>query len=129
MKIYSFLLSIYICVSFGKSYQSAEHNYELLTDNQTTKPAIIARMNDTEAEALAEVMDKKPKFFDEFEGKCSTRFVQIMLSKNKHSRYFDGNANTKTNYTRKLLQCFIQCIYRLVSYREMCVPLMELAFR
>lgn len=64
--------NVYVCLCFGKSYQSdhhRHHQFEPIHDNETIKKEIIARLNDTEAVALAEVMQKEPKFFDEFECK------------------------------------------------------------
>lgn len=84
MNLYTCLLQLiivsgaYFCVSFGKSYQSDDyhtrrHQFDKIpvkiSDNETTKKEIIAKLNDTEAAALAEVMQKEPKFFDEFERK------------------------------------------------------------
>lgn len=68
--------NVYVCESVGKSYQSGEYPshhldsiQDQITDNETIKKEMIAKLNDTEAAALAEVMQKEPKFFDEFECK------------------------------------------------------------
>ncbi|XP_031631480.1 serine proteinase stubble isoform X4 [Contarinia nasturtii] len=68
------LSNVWICICFGKSYQSDHHYFKQHLDqihekqNETpNKNEIITKLNYTDAEALAEVMKKEPKFFDEFE--------------------------------------------------------------
>lgn len=77
MQTLNFLLKICILSNvygrgFGKSYHSDTST--LLTqqlDHSSEAPieAVIRRLNHTDAAALAEVMQKEPKFFDEFECK------------------------------------------------------------
>lgn len=81
MKITAFLLKFAmlsnICICYGKTYQSDHHHIKQHLDqiihekqNETpNKNEIITKLNYSDAETLAEVMKKEPKFFDEFERK------------------------------------------------------------
>lgn len=79
MHFSSFLLNFVMltnaCICSAKSYQSDQpykqpferiHEKEQETPN---KNEIIARLNDTLPEELVDVIQKEPKFFDEFECK------------------------------------------------------------
>lgn len=69
------LLNVCACVCFGKSNPNDHHHaqhLEQIQDKQNEiaeKNQIIARLNDSDAVVLANVMQKEPKFFDEFECK------------------------------------------------------------
>lgn len=88
---FAMLSSVCICVCFGKRYQSNHHSEQQLDQNrvkQTENPIqneIIAKFNDTDAAVLAEVMQKEPKFFDEFECKyclfpCYIAIINIIIT-------------------------------------------------
>ncbi|XP_055310503.1 serine proteinase stubble isoform X4 [Sitodiplosis mosellana] len=72
---FAVLSSVCICICFGKSYQNdPNHTKQQQLDPIGAKPIenpikneIIAKLNDTDAAVLADVMQKEPKFFDEFE--------------------------------------------------------------
>lgn len=69
------LLNVYAGISFGKSYQNDHYHTQHVEQFQeehniiAKKNGIIAGLNDSDAVALAKVMQKEPKFFDEFECK------------------------------------------------------------
>lgn len=75
---FAMLSSVCICICFGKSYQNdhrSKQQFNQIREKQTENPIkneIIAKFNDTDAAVLAEVMQKEPKFFDEFECKYLT---------------------------------------------------------
>lgn len=57
------LLSILAKYCFGKSYNNDyPHRY-----NQQIHHRFVARLNETDAAAIFAVLQKEPKFFDEFE--------------------------------------------------------------
>lgn len=71
-----FVMLSNVCIYiYGKSYQS-DHQFkqqldeirEKLSESQN-KNEILAKLNDTDASALAQVIQKEPKFFDDFECK------------------------------------------------------------
>lgn len=69
------LSNVFICVSFGKSYQNDQNDHQHI-ESIHTKPIerpilneLIARANKTDPNEL-DVIHKEPKFFDEFECKC-----------------------------------------------------------
>lgn len=60
------LSNVFTCIVFGKSYQG--DHLEAMHENanaSTLINEIIAKLNDTDP-----VIQKEPKFFDEFECKC-----------------------------------------------------------
>lgn len=87
------LSSVCICICFGKSYHQTKQKP---VDEIGAKPIenpiqneIIAKLNDTDAAAiLADVMQKEPKFFDEFECKytiCHTSTTRLAVSSKSNS--------------------------------------------
>lgn len=75
------LASVSTCICYAKSYQSNQSYKQQLGNIREREHAtrnkneIVARLNDTDSLALAEVMQKEPKFFDEFE--CEYHFDGI----------------------------------------------------
>lgn len=61
------LTNIYICICYGKSYQNDQQLFD--HENAQIKNEIITKLNETDAIALAEAIQKEPKFFDDFECK------------------------------------------------------------
>lgn len=67
------LTSVTTCICFAKSYRN-DQPYRQQLDNirereheTSNKNEIVAIFNDTDSLVLAEMMQKQPKFFDEFE--------------------------------------------------------------
>lgn len=79
------LSSVCICMCFGKSYdQTKQKQLDEIGAKPIENPMrneIIAKLNDTDAAAiLADVIQKEPKFFDEFECKyiiCHTSTIPL----------------------------------------------------
>lgn len=71
---FAMLSSVCICICFGKSYHNDDRIKQNFGQNHVKqldpiKNEIIAKFNDTDVTVLAEVIQKEPKFFDEFECK------------------------------------------------------------
>lgn len=66
------VMNIFLCICRGKTYQNDQQtlDHELQIKNE-----IIAKLNDTDAMALAEALHKEPKFFDDFECKYFNLFI------------------------------------------------------
>lgn len=71
------LSNVFICVSFGKSYendQNDQQHIESIHTKSIERPILnelIARPNKTDTNIL-DVIQKEPKFFDEFECKLTS---------------------------------------------------------
>lgn len=129
---FAVLSSVCICICFGKSYH---HTNQKQFDEIGAKPIenpirneIMAKLNDTDAAAiLADVIQKEPKFFDEFECKytiCHTSTTRLAVPSKSNSltrfrnRNFDaqkqlkGKNNENKSQPRSYHITFVQLITR-----------------
>lgn len=93
-----FVMLSNVCIYiYGKSYQS-DHQFEQQLDEireklseSQNKNEILAKQNDTDATALAKVIQKEPKFFDDFECK----YFRFYLYPSKQSDNFGIEIDAK----------------------------------